>query len=94
MVQNCLHESPDTVIDMKCVNITHNNMIESFREPVNYKRYLKQLFKENIPGVIFIQQLARKSQKEYVYLKPLVQQLKRYLKILGITIRISLKLQE
>ena len=28
MVQDCLHESPDTVIDMKSVNITYNNMIE------------------------------------------------------------------
>ena len=60
MVQDILNESPDTVLDMKSLNITYNNMIESpDKEVANYKRYLKQLLQENIPEAVFIRPPAR-----------------------------------
>ena len=45
MVQNLLNESPDSVLDMKNMNLTYNNMINQ-SPPKNYKRYIKDLLEE------------------------------------------------
>ena len=50
VVRNALfHSKEDNFIDMNQVNITYNNLLgNSIETRVNYKRYLKNLLKENI----------------------------------------------
>ena len=54
LVQNSLEESPHTVLDMETVNITYNNLLGIPPDrSENFKRYLKQLIKENVSQIVF-----------------------------------------
>ena len=58
--QNSLEESPHTVLDMKTVNITYNNLLGIPPDRTeNFKRYLKQLLKENVSQIVFTRPPAR-----------------------------------
>lgn len=56
-VESFLNESADTVMDMKSLNAAYNSLLET--NDLNYKRYLKQLLLENVPGVKFVRPHAR-----------------------------------
>ena len=52
IVENILKESIESVADMKSLNATYNNLLGT--NEVNYKRHLKQLLLQNVPGVQFV----------------------------------------
>jgi hypothetical protein len=58
MVQNLLNESPDTVLDMKNINLTYNDMIDQ-SPPKSCKRYIKDLLEENVKEIVFVRPPAR-----------------------------------
>ena len=62
VVRNALfHSKGDNFIDMNQVNITYNNLLgNSIETQVNYKRYLKNLLKENIRDFIFSRPKSRR----------------------------------
>ena len=65
VVRNGLfHSKGDHFIDMNQVNITYNNLLgNSIETQVNYKRYLKNLLKENIRNFIFSRPKSRRQSK-------------------------------
>lgn len=66
IVENKLKESAENVLDMKSLNVTYNNLLGT--NDINYKRYLKELLLENVPGVRFVRPPSRNleiNQKEF-----------------------------
>ena len=62
VVRNALFQSKDNFIDMNQVNITYNNLLgNSIETQVNYKRYSKNLLKENIRDFIFSRPKSRRQ---------------------------------
>ena len=57
IVESLLKGSVDAVMDIKSLNTTYNDLLGT--DDVNYKRYLKQLLLENVPGVTFVRPPAR-----------------------------------
>ena len=58
-VTEIIHES-ETIIDMNSINVTYNNLMGlSENNHHNYKRYLKKLFEEYVPDIIFSRPPAR-----------------------------------
>ena len=53
----------DGILDMNNLNKTYNNLYGNDNE-VNYKRYLKRLFNETIPGVVFSRPPARRLSEQ------------------------------
>ena len=53
----------DGILDMNNLNKTYNNLLGNDNE-VNYKRYLKRLFNETIPGVVFSRPPARRLSEQ------------------------------
>ena len=62
IVENILKESTESVADRKILNTTYNNLLGT--NEVNYKRYLKQLLLENVPGLQFILPPARNQSEQ------------------------------
>ena len=65
IVVNLLKESTESVTDMKSLNATYINLLGT--NEVNYKRYLKQLLLENVPGVQFVRPPGRNQSERVCY---------------------------
>ena len=53
----------DCKLEMNNLNKTYNNLLKNDYE-INFKRYLKRLLNETIPGVAFARPLARRSSEK------------------------------
>lgn len=60
---NC---NQSTIMNMIDINRTYNNLLGKYNEgEVNYKRYLKQLLEDNIPGITFSRPPDRRQSEQF-----------------------------
>ena len=88
VVRNALfHSKGDNFIDMNQVNITYNNLLgNSIETQVNYKRYLKNLLKENIRDFIFSRPKSRRQSEVLFSNSSHLETIDAYATLLMITI--------